>query len=220
MRLGRPIQNPVGWLIGRGLPQRQQRGEGRCDDGPLLDSGQECPFCEERQADRRAQRQAVAAAVEGEMPPNASPAERRAAIARQVHEAVTARTWAKVREWESFRRWEEVRAAAVVRAKAAYPAPEVFVVPLVLPDLPGPRPAIVPEAADGAVERDQAASRQRARRSAQGLCPEHGTRPGPSGRCAECGPDDAVGRDAPAVPRQRVTSARRAASAATAESGS
>ncbi|MFI0742683.1 hypothetical protein ACH4PU_32075 [Streptomyces sp. NPDC021100] len=209
MRLGGPIQDPVGWLIRRGLPQRQRCGEVRCDDGTLLDSGLECPFCEDRRADRRAQRQAAAAAVEEEMP-HASPTERRAAIARRVHKTVTAQTWAKIREWESVRRWEEVRAAraaavAAARADAAYPAPEVFGVPLVLPDLPGPRPATVPEAAADAVERDQAASRQRARRSAQGLCPEHGARPGSSGRCADCGPDDAVGRDAPAVPRQRVT---------------
>ncbi|MER5781299.1 hypothetical protein ABT104_06155 [Streptomyces mobaraensis] len=209
LRLGRPIQDPVGWLIRRGLPQRQQCGEVRCDDGTLLDSGQGCPFCEDRRADRRAQRQAVAAAVEETMR-HASPAERRTAIARRVHEAVTAQTWAKVRQWESFRRWEEVRAAraaavAATRADAAYPAPEVVGVPLVLPDLPGPRPAAVPEAGVDAVAQGQAASHQRAQHSAQDLCPEHGMRLGPSGRCAECGPDEAVDRDAPAVPRQRVT---------------
>lgn len=68
MRLAGPIQDPVGWLIARGLPQRQKCGDVRCDDRVLLDSGRDCPRCEERQADRRAQRRAVAAAVDAVMP--------------------------------------------------------------------------------------------------------------------------------------------------------
>ncbi|NED07567.1 hypothetical protein G3I55_38720, partial [Streptomyces sp. SID6648] len=78
LRTGRPIIDPVGWLLGRGLPQRQQCGDARCDDRVLLDSGRDCPRCEDRQADRRAQRHAVAAAVDAAMP-GASEDERRAA---------------------------------------------------------------------------------------------------------------------------------------------
>ncbi|MBX4176515.1 hypothetical protein [Streptomyces geysiriensis] len=88
---GGPINDPVGWLIGRGLPQRQQCGDVRCDDRMLLDSGRDCPRCEDRQADRRAQRYTVAAAVDAAMP-GASEAERRAATEQQqLHEHVTAR---------------------------------------------------------------------------------------------------------------------------------
>ncbi len=54
------------------------------------------------------------------------------------------------------------------------------------------------------VVQDKAAARQREQRVAQGLCPEHGTRPGPSGRCAACELDDAIARPAPAVVGQRV----------------
>ncbi|MFF9490701.1 hypothetical protein [Streptomyces sp. NPDC014676] len=36
MRLAGPIKDPVGWLIGLGLPQRQQCGDVRCDDRVLL----------------------------------------------------------------------------------------------------------------------------------------------------------------------------------------
>lgn len=36
------------------------------------------------------------------------------------------------------------------------------------------------------IVQDKAAARERARRAAAGLCLEHGTRPGPSGRCADC----------------------------------
>ncbi|MGW0928199.1 hypothetical protein [Streptomyces sp. NPDC002644] len=48
----------MGWLIARDLPQRQQCGDARCDEGVLLDSGQACPRCEDRQVDRRARRNA------------------------------------------------------------------------------------------------------------------------------------------------------------------
>ncbi|QCB26653.1 hypothetical protein E5N77_36195 [Streptomyces sp. SS52] len=89
LRTGGPINDPVGWLIGRGLPQRQQCGDVRCDDRMLLDSGRVCPRCEDRQADRRAQRHTVAAAVDAAVP-GASEAERRAAADRQLHGQVTA----------------------------------------------------------------------------------------------------------------------------------
>ncbi|MFD9235688.1 hypothetical protein ACFWB3_10450 [[Kitasatospora] papulosa] len=75
---GGPITDPVGWLLARGLPQRKQCGDARCDVRMLLDTGRDCPRCEDRQADRRAQRHAVAAAVDAAMP-DASEDERRAA---------------------------------------------------------------------------------------------------------------------------------------------
>jgi hypothetical protein len=55
------------------------------------------------------------------------------------------------------------------------------------------------------VIQDKAAARQHEQRLAQGLCPEHGTRPGPSGHCTACELDDAITRPAPAVVvQQRV----------------
>ncbi|MGW2360051.1 hypothetical protein [Streptomyces phaeofaciens] len=50
LRVGGPIQDPVGWLIGKGLPQRQECGDRLCDDRMLLDSGRDCPRCEARAA--------------------------------------------------------------------------------------------------------------------------------------------------------------------------
>ncbi|MFJ9574716.1 hypothetical protein [Streptomyces bacillaris] len=41
---------------------------------------------------------------------------------------------------------------------------------------------------------DRALARQRAQRLEDGLCPEHGTRRGPSGACTDCAVDDAVRR--------------------------
>ncbi|MEU5431576.1 hypothetical protein AB0H73_39075 [Streptomyces olivoreticuli] len=134
LRLGAPIQDPVAWLLVRGLPQRQECGDARCDDGVLLDSGRGCPRCEDRRVDRRAQRCAVAAAVDAAMP-HVSEAERRAATDRELHETVTAQAWAKAREWDQVRE----RQAAATQAAVAEPA--VLVVPIVV--LPAPRPAVV-----------------------------------------------------------------------------
>ncbi|MFI6730816.1 hypothetical protein [Streptomyces atratus] len=152
MRLAGPIKDPVGWLIGLALPQRQQCGDVRCDDRVLLDSGQDCPRCEDRQADRRAQRHAVAAAVDAAMP-RASEAERRAATDRQLHETVTARAWAKAYEWEQHRARQAEAKAARAEAAAAQPVADVPAVPMAPVVLCAPCPAAVvlapePEPAD------------------------------------------------------------------------
>ncbi|BCM64836.1 MULTISPECIES: hypothetical protein [Streptomyces] len=140
LRTGGPINDPVGWLLGRGLPQRQQCGDTRCDDRVLLDSGRDCPRCEDRQVDRRAQRSAVAAALEAAMP-RATEAERRAEADRQLHERVTAQAWARELEWEQVRAGEGAAAQARAEAAAAQvAAPAEPVAPVVVP---APRPAAV-----------------------------------------------------------------------------
>ncbi|MEI7029694.1 hypothetical protein [Streptomyces pratensis] len=159
MRLGGPISDPVGWLIGRGLPQIRLCAEPRCDEGALLDSGRDCPRCEDRQVDSRATRNAVAAAVDAAMP-GASETERRAATDRQLHETVTARAWAQASEWEQYRARKTDAKAARAEAAAAQredDAPAAPVAPVVLP---APRPAaafpasvLEPETAD--VDDDQ-----------------------------------------------------------------
>ncbi|MER5312313.1 hypothetical protein ABT034_31555 [Streptomyces sp. NPDC002773] len=53
------------------------------------------------------------------------------------------------------------------------------------------------------IVQDQAAARERARRAVEGLCLEHGTRPGPSGHCIDCDLEAATARPAD-VPAQRV----------------
>ncbi|MGW6940009.1 hypothetical protein ACWGF3_13545 [Streptomyces xanthophaeus] len=152
MRLGGPIADPVGWLIGRALPQRQQCSDVRCDDRMLLDSGQDCPRCEDRQADRRAQRHAVAAAVDAAMP-EASENERRAATDHQLHETVTAQAWVREHRWAMVREQQAATAQARAEAAAAEPTAEVSAAPVARGVLPAPRPAAVsrvmePEVAD------------------------------------------------------------------------
>ncbi|WP_308061618.1 hypothetical protein [Streptomyces scabiei] len=139
MRLGAPITNPVGWLVSRALPQRQECGEKLCDEGVLLDSGRECPRCEDRRLDSRDRRRAVAAAVDAAMP-YASPEERRTATERQLHETVTAQAWAREHRWEQAR--ARKAAAAKDRAEAAVrPAIDDRAAPSAPVVLPAPRPA-------------------------------------------------------------------------------
>ncbi|MEU6357012.1 hypothetical protein ABZ896_48240 [Streptomyces sp. NPDC047072] len=156
MRLGGPIKDPVGWLIGKGLPQRQECGDRLCDDRMLLDSGLDCPRCEDRQASSRAQRHAVAAAVDDAMP-YASETERRTAVDRQLHETVTARAWAREHEWEQVRAQQAAAAKARAAAAAARPAldePAAPPAPVVLP-APRPVPAVpAPQTPADDVDRD------------------------------------------------------------------
>ncbi|MFE9451658.1 hypothetical protein [Streptomyces sp. NPDC006739] len=142
MRTGGPIKDPEGWLIGRGLPQRQKCGDARCDNRVLLDSGQDRPRCEDRQVDRRAQRHEVAAAVDAAMP-GASETERRVATERQLHESVTARAWPKAREWEQVRARKAAAAQARAEAAAAQLATDVPAAPVAPVVLPALRPAAV-----------------------------------------------------------------------------
>ncbi|WP_406111929.1 hypothetical protein OG698_48685 (plasmid) [Streptomyces sp. NBC_01003] len=142
LRLGGPITDPVGWLIGRGLPQRRECGDVRCDDGALLDSGRDCPRCEDRRVDRRAQRRAVSAAVDAAMP-SASETERRTAAEQQLHETVAARAWAREREWEQVRARQAAAAQARTDAAAHRPVDDVPAAPVALVVVPAPRPAPV-----------------------------------------------------------------------------
>ncbi|MGW6358497.1 hypothetical protein ACWFR5_25810 [Streptomyces sp. NPDC055092] len=141
LRLGGPIKDPVGWLIGKGLPQRQECGDALCDDRMLLDSGRDCPRCEDRQASSRAQRQAVAAGVDTAMP-YASEAERRTATARQLHETVTAQAWAREHRWERERARQAEAAKHRAETAAAHPALDEPATPPALVVLPAPRPAL------------------------------------------------------------------------------
>ncbi|MET9077873.1 hypothetical protein ABZX95_38320 [Streptomyces sp. NPDC004232] len=155
MRMAGPIKDPVGWLIARGLPQRQECGDVRCDDRVLLDSGRNCPRCEERQADRRAQRSAVAAKVDAAMP-GASKAERRAATAQQLHQDVTVEAWAKARRWEHVRTRQAEVAQSRAEAAATQPEASIQAAPVAPVMLPAPRPAgAAPEPERMVVDVDQ-----------------------------------------------------------------
>ncbi|MFJ1847064.1 hypothetical protein [Streptomyces sp. NPDC088146] len=148
MRLGGPITDPVGWLIGRGLPQIRLCAEPRCDEGALLDSGRDCPRCEDRQVDRRDQRRAVAAAVDAAMP-HASETERRAATEQQLHQDVTAQAWIREHRWAQIREQQAAAKAHRSEAAAAQPTFEAPAAPVAPVVLPAPLPFAAPDPVDG-----------------------------------------------------------------------
>ncbi|MGW3148862.1 hypothetical protein ACWDG1_30135 [Streptomyces sp. NPDC001177] len=136
LRTGGPITDPVGWLLARGLPQRQECGDVRCDDRILLGTGRDCPRCEDRQEERRAQRHAVAADVDAAMP-YASDAERQVVTAQRLHQEVTVRAWARQADWEQARaRHAAARARTEDETERAAAVPAAPVAPVV----PAPRP--------------------------------------------------------------------------------
>ncbi|WP_372412754.1 hypothetical protein [Streptomyces luteireticuli] len=111
------VTDPVGWLIARGLPRRPGCADARCDEGLRLDTGSACTTCEYLLADRRAQRQRIADALEAEMP-RTGEAERKTAVERRLHEEITAQGWAKARRRQQLEAEHAARRAAAAQARA------------------------------------------------------------------------------------------------------
>ncbi|MER6116178.1 hypothetical protein [Streptomyces sp. NPDC001743] len=121
-QFGQPVRDPIGWLLGRGLPQRAECYAPACDDRVRMDTGQVCPSCELLIEDRRALRHRVAQAVAGVLPaldPEAFRAEVERRLSREVArlaaEESVRREHAKVeraRREEAWARQREEQAAA------------------------------------------------------------------------------------------------------------
>ncbi|MCG7523851.1 hypothetical protein MHW47_05235 [Streptomyces sp. OfavH-34-F] len=119
---GQPVRDPVGWLLGRGLPQRAECYATGCDDRVRMETGLVCPSCELLIEDRRALRHQVARAVTEELPrlePEAFRAEVEARLGREVarQAAAAAVRWEqaageRARREEAWARRREERAAA------------------------------------------------------------------------------------------------------------
>ncbi|MCZ1000783.1 hypothetical protein O1M63_26470 [Streptomyces mirabilis] len=104
------VTGPYGWLIRRGLVQRQACSDRRCDDGIRLDTGSECENCHNVVHIRRARRAMAAAEVDRELPGLGS-GERRRALEERLREH-TARD-------EEQARIRQVREVAEVAARRA-----------------------------------------------------------------------------------------------------
>ncbi|MGV9758572.1 hypothetical protein ACWDUC_22460 [Streptomyces tricolor] len=79
------VRDPMGWLIRRGLVQRQACTDLRCDDGIRLDTRADCPTCTTVIADRRGQRARLRAVVDEQLA-GVGAAERRAVYEQQLRE--------------------------------------------------------------------------------------------------------------------------------------
>lgn len=84
---GQPVRDPVGWFLGRGLPQRAECYAFSCDDGVRMDTGLVCSSCELLIDDRKALRRQVTRAVT-EAEPRLSPEEFRAEVERRLSRQV------------------------------------------------------------------------------------------------------------------------------------
>ncbi|HEY8985740.1 MAG TPA: hypothetical protein VIU15_39985 [Streptomyces sp.] len=82
-QFGQPVRDPVGWLLGRGLPQRVECYAQVCDDRVRMDTGLVCPSCELLVEDRRALRHQVARSVTEQLP-SLAPEEFRAEVERRL----------------------------------------------------------------------------------------------------------------------------------------
>ncbi|MEU5583044.1 hypothetical protein ABZ791_36225 [Streptomyces huasconensis] len=114
------VHRPYGWLIRRGLVQRQACTDRRCDDGIRLDTGGECENCGNVVHLRRARRAKIAAQIDRELP-GLSDEEHRRVLEERLREqaAVEAEDFVRRREQarvEQARR-EAARAAAQEKAE-------------------------------------------------------------------------------------------------------
>ncbi|WP_345515870.1 hypothetical protein [Streptomyces yanii] len=79
------VRDPMGWLLGRGLVQRQACTDVRCDDGIRLDTRGDCPACTTMVADRRAHRARLRAVVDAQLA-GSDHADRRAVYEARLRE--------------------------------------------------------------------------------------------------------------------------------------
>ncbi|MEU9485896.1 hypothetical protein AB0D83_19910 [Streptomyces decoyicus] len=107
------ITDPVGWLLGRGLPRRSDCNDAGCDEGVRMRSGAACAHCEDQVRSLRGRRRHVAAQVQAQLP-DATTEQQRAAFEDQLRAVVDADT-ARLEE----RRRERAAKDAAVAAKAA-----------------------------------------------------------------------------------------------------
>lgn len=113
------VTDPVGWLLGKGLPRRADCGYAYCDDGLRMDTGGPCPGCEELVADRRSVRHGIAADIRAELP-YAEAADVRAETERRLHQH-TRREAERLQAAKTEAEWARARAAEADRVRQAVP---------------------------------------------------------------------------------------------------
>ncbi|MFD3662714.1 hypothetical protein ACFWVF_19255 [Streptomyces sp. NPDC058659] len=126
-QFGQPVRDPIGWLLGRGLPQRAECYAQVCDDRVRMDTGRVCPSCELLVEDRRALRHQVARSVTEQLPGLAleefrAEVERRLGreVARLAAEQAVRRERATVERARSEKAWARQRdEQAAARAEVA-----------------------------------------------------------------------------------------------------
>ncbi|MGW0497442.1 hypothetical protein ACWD0Z_19015 [Streptomyces sp. NPDC003007] len=114
------VDKPYGWLIHKGLVQRQACTDRRCDDGIRLDTGADCEMCGNVIHIRRARRAKTAAEIDRELP-GLSDSERRRVLEERLREQVAIEAedlvWRREQARAEQARRDAARAAARERAE-------------------------------------------------------------------------------------------------------
>ncbi|MFF1269504.1 hypothetical protein ACFVZE_27095 [Streptomyces anulatus] len=114
------VTGPYGWLIRRGLVQRQACSDPRCDDGIRLGTGSDCENCGNVIHSRRSQRARLAAQIDRELPALSAEARRRLLEDRLREQAAIEAedlVWRREQARAEKDRRDEARAAALGRAE-------------------------------------------------------------------------------------------------------
>ncbi|WP_326681018.1 hypothetical protein [Streptomyces sp. NBC_01237] len=114
------VTGPYGWLIRRGLVQRQACSDPRCDDGIRLDTGSDCENCGNVIHSRRSQRARIAAQIDRELPALSGEARRRLLEDRLREQAAIEAedlVWRREQARAEKHRRDEARTAALSRAE-------------------------------------------------------------------------------------------------------
>ncbi|WP_454395099.1 hypothetical protein [Streptomyces sp. JNUCC 63] len=122
-QMGRPVSDPVGWLLGRGLPQRQWCWSQLCDEGRRMDTGGECSSCQVLAGDSRALRARIAAETEQEMP-GAAAQEVKAEVEKRLHAAVLSEAAAQTARRERQLAERQARQRVIAQRRAEFHAAE------------------------------------------------------------------------------------------------
>ncbi|MGW1290329.1 hypothetical protein ACWD4N_43730, partial [Streptomyces sp. NPDC002586] len=114
----RPVQDPVGWLIGRALRRRSVCPDLRCDDGLRMDTGASCQACRLLHEDRRVLRHQAAVQVADRL--GTSPAARlpRREVEAEIRQKWERQGWLKAVQRERDAEVRRARAQAQARRRA------------------------------------------------------------------------------------------------------
>lgn len=121
--MGRPVTDPVGWILGRGLVQRAWCWSQLCDEGRRMDSGGDCPSCQLLISDRRGLRARIAAETARELVGTA-PQVLRAETEKRLNAAVTYEAAMQAERRERALVEQQARAEVIEQRRAEYAAAE------------------------------------------------------------------------------------------------
>ncbi|MEV1040480.1 hypothetical protein AB0J01_28085 [Streptomyces sp. NPDC050204] len=122
-QMGRPVTDPVGWILGRGLVQRAWCWARLCDEGRRMDTGADCPSCEVVIGDRRGLRARIAEETARELA-GAAPKVLQAETERRLHSAVASEAAVQAARREQAAVMQQARAQAAEQRRVKETAAE------------------------------------------------------------------------------------------------